>query len=245
MKRFCGYIFSYFLYYRCHKRLLYIILFYEVYVKWMCWNATVSLNTYAFAIFTIVFAIVNKYYKNNEAAYGILFVFASMQLVEGMVWLTLSNGQNWNRALSMAAFALIVLEPLVQLLTIRGHPQLRNWLLVAYAVFSVVVFFSMTHIDFRMIPAANGHLEWKWINPFFETAVGWCILLIWLTFFMLPPLINRTYLAFAFMLGTFILSVACFIKGHTAGSMWCWMSNIIFVYITVNILFIQPCLVRK
>jgi len=213
----------------------------------MCWNATVSLNTYAFALFTIALAYVNKYRDTPLAVFAVLLLFSSIQLVEGGVWLTLDDAR-WNRLLSMVAFAIIALEPAAMIATLgRKHATLRRWLFGAYAAFVAAYLAWMTLVvggfDFRTLPASNGHLEWKWLTPAFTTAVGWTGTLIWLAFFLAPSLLNGAYVAFAALLATFAASVALFYPAHTIGTMWCWVANLIFVKMLFDLLFMQPCMV--
>ena len=215
----------------------------------MCWNATVSLNTFAFALFAVALAYVNKYNDTPLAVYGMYLLFASMQLIEGGVWLTLNraDGAQWNRALSIVGFVVISLQPLVSLLTIRGRDALRAKLLLAYVAFlavTCVYVLTVASTDFRTLPASNGHLDWKWLSPMFESSVGWCITLVWLTFLLLPWLLNRTYFSLAFILAAFVVSVVAFYKARTIGSMWCWIANLVFLKIVFDILFLQPCMSR-
>ncbi len=67
----------------------------------MCWNATVSLNTFLFSFFAVNFA----YFNNVINIYEYLFInsFISMQLIEYFTWKNLNN-KNLNRLLSQLGF---------------------------------------------------------------------------------------------------------------------------------------------
>ena len=214
--------------------------------KTRCVGTRPSLNTFAFAFaaFTVLLAYVNKYHNLPIAAYAFFLLFSSMQLIEAGVWLTLNrkDGPDWNRVLSIIGFIAIALEPLVSLLRIQNS-TLRNRLLLAYVIFALITCVSLIgSMDFRTLPAANGHLEWKWLSPVFESPIGWCIILIWLTFLIIPLLQSQAYLATAFLLGVFTLSIITFYRERTIGSIWCWIVNLVFVKILIDILFLQPCI---
>ena len=77
----------------------------------MCWNADISINTFIFAIFALVFIyITNTYSKyktkifDNPLVYLFFFEVALIQLVEYFLWRNLKNAK-WNEMLSkIAAF---------------------------------------------------------------------------------------------------------------------------------------------
>ena len=214
----------------------------------MCWNATVSLNTFAFAMFTMVLAGLNKYRGYELSMYIFYLSFACMQLVEGVTWLTLDD-PSWNAALSVAALALVILQPAASIMTIaESSAATRNRLIMAYGVFVLLLIAwmvtSTTSTDYRMVRASNGHLEWKWLSPIFEPGVGLAFLVGWMCFFLLPQVVNRSIVGFSFLLGTFLLSVYTYHDARTIGSMWCWIANVAFVKVLLDILFFQPCGLR-
>lgn len=211
----------------------------------MCWNATVSLNTFAFALFVIVLAYVNSYASLTVCALYLLF--AGIQLVEGLVWLTLDTNGGWNVALAVAAYVIIWLQPIASLLSVRGRDALRNKLAIAYVGSMLALsiawwLWDSSPTDFRMVPSSNGHLEWKWMSPLFGSPIGIAMISLWLFFFLLPAWLNGTYHMLVLGLVTFFISLYTFAQARTVGSMWCWIANLLFVVILLDILFMQPCM---
>ena len=203
-----------------------------------------SLNTFAFALFTIVLAKINDYNHYPLTVYLFYLSFATMQLLEGLVWLTL-NRTRWNVALSVATLTLILLQPVASLMTIEKRKDLRSKLLVAYGAFVVVLLawaLLTISMDFRMVPAPNGHLEWKWLTQILETPVGLSLFAVWFLFFILPSALNGSIIAFACIAFTCAASLFTFYQARTFGSLWCWVSNVVFVAIMLDMLFLQPCM---
>ena len=206
----------------------------------MCWNSTVSLNTFAFAVFTMVLTKVNNYRNLSLSTYVFLLSFACIQLVEGLTWLSI-NDPGWNTTLSVAAMSLILLQPAASILTIPHRSQ-RTKLLIAYGAFLVAVigYMLMTTVDLRMVPAPNGHLEWKWFP--LQTQAGLCFFAIWLTFFCLPTILTGSVVRIAWVVGLCAVSFYTFYHGRTFGSMWCWVANTTFAIMLLDLLFLQPCM---
>ena len=170
-----------------------------------------------------------------------------MQLLEGFVWLTLGDAR-WNTALSYVGVALILFQPIATILTIRDRDALRRSMLAAYLLNCAAtlcwVWLSYTPANFQTVPAANGHLEWKWLNPLFETAAGRCALLVWAAFFMAPPLLNRHYFYFSFRILTVAVSWVTYSEARTVGSMWCYLASLVFAGVYVDLLIVPWCAAR-
>jgi hypothetical protein len=78
----------------------------------MCWNASVSLNSYILGLFASLFS----YFNGVSNIYLFIFfqTFISMQLIEYFTW---SNTFS-NRVLSQVALILIICQPLFSII----HP---------------------------------------------------------------------------------------------------------------------------
>ena len=76
----------------------------------MCWNETVSLNTFIFSLFGISFAYFNNVI--NSYLFVHLLSFNSMQLLEYFTWKHLNN-KKINRLLSMLGLFLIFIQPIL------------------------------------------------------------------------------------------------------------------------------------
>ena len=64
----------------------------------MCWNETVSLNTFLFSFFAINFAYFNNVINGYE--YLFYYSFISMQLLEYFAWKHLNNKKIFSGMLS-------------------------------------------------------------------------------------------------------------------------------------------------
>ena len=94
----------------------------------MCWNASVSLNTYILGLFACLFA-----YFNNKLSLFELLIFQSfmfMLLTEYFVW----SNQFSNRVVSQLLLILVILQPVFGFLTI--DKPIKNVLLFLYICFT-------------------------------------------------------------------------------------------------------------
>ena len=127
----------------------------------MCWNASVSLNTYIFGLFASSFA----YYNGATDLLGFLLFqsFIIMQLIEYFIWSKTFS----NRLLSQIALFAILCQPVLNILKIQKMPKLIPYLLVAYFIFIIIVYTIITPLntlEFSSVPSKNGHLAWKWFS---------------------------------------------------------------------------------
>ena len=181
----------------------------------MCWNADVSLKSFAVGVSFILIGI----------AYGVplpLLFFCStivcMQLVEYIVWSNYTN-KDINAKASAAAVGLLFLQPIASILTLHSSLQ-RTVFLAAYVLASMVTFYSSSPADYSMTRAANGHLAWNWLD---ENAGA--SLVIYFVFLMIPLLFNKEFILLGISFVTLFISLYTYHKENTWGSMWCWIVN--------------------
>lgn len=198
----------------------------------MCWNASVSLNTYIFGLFASSFA----YYNGTTDLLGFLLFqsFIIMQLIEYFIW---SNTFS-NRLLSQIALFAILCQPVLNILKIQKMPKLIPYLLVAYFIFIIIVYTIITPLntlDFSSVPSKNGHLAWKWFT--------WniYIIVIWFAFLSARWVIDEMYLILAFVAIILLVSVILYKETKTWGSMWCWLANAISFYIIAMVFYKDFC----
>ena len=194
----------------------------------MCWNATVSLNTFLFSFFGVNFA----YFNNVINIYEYLFInsFISIQLVEYFTWKHLHN-KKINRLLSKIGFFLIVLQPILFILVPNNVKfNVKASLITLYLVCFFLIFFSIKN-DFSMAKAPNGHLAWNWLSypPY--------IVLLWLAFFLVILLYAKKYINFFGHLLIFLAIYYTYYKTNTWGSLWCWIANIMAVLLIMRTFF--------
>lgn len=190
----------------------------------MCWNASVSINTFLFSTFAVILAVGNNVLSPVQALFYMSFI--SMQFIEYLIWSKTFS----NRNLSMISLLLIVSQPIFSLLCIKDKNLLFP-LLIGYSLFVVYILSRWNTIDFRTIKSSNGHLSWKWLD---FPVIG---ILIWMFFFFISFIINKTYL---YLISGLIIVIACYVLFHetqTWGSLWCWISNavaIILLYLVFS-----------
>jgi hypothetical protein len=194
----------------------------------MCWNETVSLNTFLFSLFGINFAYFNNVINGYE--YLFYYSFISIQLVEYFTWKYLNN-KKINRLLSQLGLFLIALQPILFILIPNNVKfNVKASLIILYIIF----FFSsgiLLNVNFSMTKASNGHLAWHWLNvpPLYSFT--------WLTFILVILLYIKKYILCAIHVIVFIAIYYTYYKTNTWGSLWCWIANIMAVFLIVRTFF--------
>jgi hypothetical protein len=143
-----------------------------------------------------------------------------------------------NQLFSRVLGANIFIQPFA-LTYLISNPAIRNIYIGMLAIYSLCALFTFTSMNPKMkniTVADNGHLVWHWLVDY-----EW-LFPIYL-FFYSALLVEKMYVMFALIVITFIFSFYSYNSEKTFGSMWCWTSNIIAVYIVLKILFYDniPC----
>lgn len=190
----------------------------------MCWNETVSINTFIFSTFAIIFA----YYNNIITVFQGLFLLCvfSIQLIEFFLWRNLSDKKK-NSFYSRLALASLALHPFLSLLTLT-NPMIKYVVTTLYVLFLISTQFIPLFKDnnpFITSEGKNGHLRWEWLseNPF-QVAV-------YIVGLLTPLLFWKHKLIFVIALVTLLASVILYRKDKTWGSLWCWSANLISLYL--------------
>jgi hypothetical protein len=182
----------------------------------MCWNATVSMNTFLFSMFAVGLAKLNGVVTTPGASFYSLF--ASMQLIEYFLWSQPANNAFWSKV----GLAIVLLQPFVSLTRI-SDPMHRNAALAAAALTLCVVLTvvkPLGTIDFSSVRAPNGHLAWNWLKfPAYVFA-------IYVAFQLFSKVYNGEYV-FAALEAAIIFGIyLTYRESGTWGSMWCWIANV-------------------
>lgn len=218
----------------------------------MCWNADISINTFLFSCFALVFIYITNTYSryktplfDNPMFYLFSLLVCSMQLLEFFIWRNLHD-KKMNTLLSKAGLLLIFLQFFVIILIIE-NPLYRFSMLACLLFSSLLVYlYSQTHPIVFKTREAGGHLSWDWlILPGLSSVTNLVLLTIGLLFYFIPVFLikgNQDIKIRVTLIGLF-LYLFCYLVGkkdHTYGSLWCWVINLTFLYFMVNILLIQP-----
>jgi len=191
----------------------------------MCWNATVSLNTFLFSFFAVNFAYFNNIINIYE--YLFFYSFISMQLIEYFTWKHLHN-KKINRLLSQSGMLLVFMQPLFFILIPNNVKfNIKATLITLYVIFLVFLGYLIKY-DYSMVKAPNGHLAWNWLNvPVFY-------IFIWLTFLLVILLYAKKYILFAINALIFLAIYYTYYKTNTWGSLWCWIANGLAVLLIIR-----------
>jgi hypothetical protein len=185
----------------------------------MCWNASVSLNTFAFGAFASLFA----YFNGEMKILSVMCYFSVIiiQLIEYFVW----SGTFSNRLLSQIAFLVIIFQPIFSIISIEKKPELIPYLLIAYIIIIIIRNFTspINLIDFVMVPSKNGHLAWKWLNS------NLLVILIWHMFLSSRLIIDKMYITFILLTIFLIISIILYKDTQTWGLLLV-TQNLIFLY---------------
>ena len=189
----------------------------------MCWNAQVSIITFLFGTACAMGLAYDKFEGPTLA----VFSFTCMQFLEFLTWIYMDD-HHMNRMLSYVGVGLIVVQ--LTLLNIRiQHRKVRTYTLSALAfLFLLFVVVQGPYTRFRMEVGENGHLIWYW------TDVPGLWVALCLSFYIFPTLFERSAFPSIFITVTLVTSLYNYYQYKTWGSMWCYMSNILWFFMLAH-----------
>jgi len=198
----------------------------------MCWNASVSLNTYLLGLFASIFS----YYNRIGNFLSVLFYqsFIIIQLIEYFIWTKTFS----NRLLSQIAFIIIYFQPILNIIKIEKNKKLIPYLLVAYITFIIILytaFIPLNTINYSSVPSKNGHLSWNWLD------INIYIIFIWYAFLSIRWIIDKMYPTLIFVTIFLIITIILYKDTNTFGSIWCWACNIISFYLIFAVFYKDYC----
>jgi hypothetical protein len=121
---------------------------------------------------------------------------------------------------------LLTSQPFFSLLTIT-NPLIKYVTLILYFIYIIYKFITNKFNNKSYITSVgkNGHLRWDWIS-------NKPLPIILYMFCMFFPILFWGH-PFIFIIGiiTLIISLILYRKDNTWGSLWCWTSNIISIYL--------------
>ena len=198
----------------------------------MCWNASVSLNTYIFGLFASSFA----YYNGVIDLLGFIFYQSILliQLIEYFIWSKTFS----NRLLSQIALFVIICQPMFNIIKIQNRPELIPYILAAYISIVAIVYtfiIPLNTVNFSSVPSKNGHLSWKWLD------VNIYLILTWHIFISIRWIIDEIYSYLIIVSILLIISIILYRETNTWGSMWCWVCNILSFYLIFEVFYKDIC----
>ena len=206
----------------------------------MCWNETVSLNTFLFSSFVLLLIAYNNTHTQYKVAdfdgvwhYFFYISFISMQLIEFFIWRNIDN-KFYNHIFSTMAAILLFIQPLISLMLLPNIP-LRTNLLSAYSALFIPYFtYKFITNNMKSQLSNKGHLIWS----FFDTNL--ILFMGWLFFFLFSFYYTRSIRTIIFGIVLLVISGYNYYKDKSIGSMWCWVVNSIMIYYASYLLFYLP-----
>ena len=208
----------------------------------MCWNATISLNTFIFSVATLLFVAYNNAYtkyklaefKSSPWLYAFIMSVSGMQLVEYFLW----SGSGPSQAMSIAGSLLLLVQPLFLALAV-GAPNLAAGYAAFMAAF-VLAKYPGNASRFSTVKTGDG-LEWRWFDDYKYQWIYY--LAYWGTaitcaFYMPTQLM---YLSVA-IFGVVAITLGRWWNGASMvwASKYCWGLNVLAFYYLYRIMIAMP-----
>ena len=193
----------------------------------MCFNASVSLNTFIFGFIMAIIAYYTKIIHNSTII--ILLSFSAIQLLEYFTW-TYYNNKKINKILSYIGLIIILTQ--IYLLNYYLPPAniSRFILILLFIILILFIIIQLPKIKFAMTRGKNKHLIWHWL----DLPIIWII--IGLSFYIIPILFTRNLFIIIIYLLVLAISLYFYWNYKTWGSMWCYFSNSLWVFVLIKII---------
>jgi hypothetical protein len=211
----------------------------------MCWNQTVSLNTFLFSIFVLILIVYNNAYTqykikelNNFWVYMFFLSFIFMQFIEYFIWRNIKSPY-YNSLFSILATLLLLIQPAVSLMLLSNEKLKYNMLFVYLVLAVPFAVYRLTTKRMYSVVSPGGHLQWNFLtrhDVWYEAILFW----IWLFFFLFSFFYNKNYFAFGFGFIMLLISIWNYYQDNSVGSMWCWIVNSIFLFYAFYLLVYLP-----
>lgn len=149
--------------------------------------------------------------------------FTLMQLLEYFAWTYLDN-KKVIYYLSIIGLLLIFLQQFLMSYFLKNpiHRQIMLTLLFGFIVLYGI--FVLPTARFNMKRGINGHLEWEWLK------LPKIFIMFALFFYVAPSVLDKYLLSAIFVIVTVCYSLYNYYQYNTWGSMWCYFSNVLWVY---------------
>lgn len=217
----------------------------------MCWNATISLNTFLFSAATLAFVAYNNAYTKyklpefieNPWLYLAFMSVISIQLVEYFLWRSIeSRDTNMNNIMSIIGSLIIASQPLAVSMLITNktlQPIVTSICAVVFALHVLLKYPGQLDKFTAVISPVTGSLQWKW--NYSESSIEIAVIIGYFATFFVAAFYVPAYLAVITAV-TLALSWWIYSGLHKMiwGSKWCWSANLIMLYLLVRILVVLP-----
>lgn len=209
----------------------------------MCFNSTISINTFAFSIFAAIFGYLNGILSPDLV--GLVVSFAVIQLLEWRTWKLLDGRKPIDRLTALAyPFVFVFLQPAAAAavyLNNRETVEARigaTWarratvlILASLAALWIVGVFVYARYTPRIAPSpVNGRLMYNLKDPK-HRVLAMVVLVLYLATFVLASCLAAPAWLAVIMVATLLISVAGWLSTKTWGTMWCYTANVASLWI--------------
>ena len=195
----------------------------------MCYNPTVSLNTFLFGLGVAIIAFLSNKIKNKRSIIIFLSITA-MQLIEYFAW-TYYGKKKIIKFLSILGLLLLLLQ-IILLNYYFLNKKTGKILLISIAIFVLLfIIFQLPKVNFDMTVGKNKHLIWHWLD------LPYIWLFFILMFYIIPLLYLNNYLSTFFAIFMLFTSIFFYWRYKTWGTMWCYFLNLYWLFLLIHIIY--------
>ena len=193
----------------------------------MCWNAKVSLNTFIFGLISMIIVLIL-----NKISYKIILFTLTLTLIQLLEYYTWNNINNKETVYYLSIIGFFIISFQIALLNywFLNKNDKPIALLLLFILLIHLFIHNYQNNKFRMEKGENKHLIWHWVD------IPLPLLIIILTFYIYPSF-RYGYIAFIYMIIPLSISLYNYYKYKTWGSMWCYISNIIWIILILKSLY--------
>ena len=193
----------------------------------MCWNAEVSLNTFIFGLISMIIVLIL-----NKISYKIILFTLTLTLIQLLEYYTWNNINNKETVYYLSIIGFFIISFQIALLNywFLNKNDKPIALLLLFILLIHLFIHNYQNNKFRMEKGENKHLIWHWVD------IPLPLLIIILTFYIYPSF-RYGYIAFIYMIIPLSISLYNYYKYKTWGSMWCYISNIIWIILILKSLY--------
>jgi len=196
----------------------------------MCYNAEISLNTFIYGLVSAIIVLLLN--QTSLDLIIIVLLFTSIQLLEYFTWKYINN-KKINYYLSIIGFFIIIIQILyLNYKNLEGYDRLINLIIILLLSLYILNYVNRNNLLY-MDKGINGHLRWHWIDIEFP------LLLCILFYYLYTSYRKGKYINLLFTFITLIISFYYYYKYKTWGSMWCYISNIIWIFLILRSIYLS------
>jgi hypothetical protein len=213
----------------------------------MCWNATISLNTFVFSASTLAFIAYNNTYTKyklnefiaNPWLYAVIVSFVSIQLVEYFLWRSIeTRDAKLNRIASIVGSLIIAAQPLAVSMLITNRVVTGIYAII-FAAYILLKYPGNLDKYSTVVSPTTGSLQWKW--NYSSSGIDTIQMLGYFAVFFVAAFYVPKYLAII-VAGTLVVMWWAYRDDERMvwGSKWCWSANILMFYYLAKIMVVLP-----